>query len=297
MKRLELFLILSTEESAINWCQSVGILPTASCCNICNEEMSYFPDKYFFRCNKRRCNTKISIFSGTIFERRRIPVSKILFLLYEWSSETMLSRAAYEYDLAESTVSLWYSKFRNWATYFYYLLNDEPIGGPGMVVEIDECLLVHNKYRRGRILAGQVWIFGGVVRGTDECFVEYVQRRDRETLLEVISRKIKPGSIISSDSWRAYQNLQTLLPELEITQLTVNHSQNFVNPENEEAHTQNIEAFWSVLKRKLRRHGGTTYGCNFESYFGEFLFRRKYGFIIIMKMIDCINEYLIDDSY
>ena len=38
--------------------------------------------------------------------------------------------------------------------------NDYSIGGPGQVAEIDECLLVKSKYRRGRELAGLKWVFG-----------------------------------------------------------------------------------------------------------------------------------------
>ena len=34
-----------------------------------------------------------------------------------------------------------------------------------------------------------------------ECFFEYVERRNEETLLEVIRRKILPGLIIMSDIW------------------------------------------------------------------------------------------------
>ena len=36
------------------------------------------------------------------------------------------------------------------------------IGGRGHTVEIYESLLVKNKYRRGRELAGKQWVFGAV---------------------------------------------------------------------------------------------------------------------------------------
>jgi IS1 family transposase len=109
------------------------------------------------------------------------------------------------------------------------------------------------------------------VRGTDDCIIEFVDKRDRKTFLEVLSRKVRFGSTIASDSWQAYENLNLLLPEILVTHSSVNCSKNFINPINPEAYTQTNEAFWSILKRKLRRRGGTTYGTNIEQYFGEHL--------------------------
>ena len=36
---------------------------------------------------------------------------------------------------------------------------------------------------------------------------------------------------------------------------TINHSKNFVDPKNENVHTQNVESQRNVIKRKLKRKG------------------------------------------
>ena len=54
---------------------------------------------------------------------------------------------------------------------------------------------------------------------------------------------------------------------------TVNHSYEFVNSETGD-HTQNIDSTWRTIKRFLPR-GGTNHQM-YESYFVEYLFRRKY---------------------
>ncbi len=76
----------------------------------------------------------------------------------------------------------------------------ERIGGEEKIVEINEGLVAKRKYNCGRIKQGIVWVFGGVVRGeTNYCFIEFVPDRKKKILLEVIRRRILPGTTISSD--------------------------------------------------------------------------------------------------
>ena len=122
----------------------------------------------------------------------------------------------------------------------------------------------------------------------DECFFEYVERRNEETLLEVIQRKILPGSTIMSDMWSGYQNLLTRLSHYGYSHLTVNHSQNFINPVTG-ANTQSIESFWSVIKRNLRKKG-TNYGKFniMQSKIKEDLFKKQFINTKFETMIEII---------
>ena len=55
--------------------------------------------------------------------------------------------------------------------------------------------------------------------------------------------------------------------------MTVNHSQNFVNPATG-AHTQAIEGHWSYAKRMMREQGVMNTSSDlFASYVVEFLWR------------------------
>ena len=73
-----------------------------------------------------------------------------------------------------------------------------------------------------------------------------VERRDKETLIPIITERIANGTTIMSDCWKSYDCLSTM----DFEHLTVNHSYNFVDP-NTEAHTQNIENLWWQIKRQL----------------------------------------------
>ena len=73
--------------------------------------------------------------------------------------------------------------------------------------------------------------------------------------------------------------------------LTVNHSKNFIDPENKEVHTQSIEAFWMVLKNKLQKRGGPNFTKNIGNYLGEHLYKRKYNLDIFNHFIDHLQKY------
>lgn len=50
----------------------------------------------------------------------------------------------------------------------------EKIGGPGIIVEIDEAKFGKRKYNRGRIISRE-WVFGGIERGTKTCLWNWSQ--------------------------------------------------------------------------------------------------------------------------
>ena len=118
------------------------------------------------------------------------------------------------------------------------------------------------------------WVFGGIERGTSNAFMVVVPDRTKTTLLPIIQRYIRPGTTIMSDEWAAYHDIGTIPG---YTHLTVNHSQNFVNPASG-AHTQAIEGHWSCAKRMMRKQGVMNTSSDlFGSYVMEFLWRRRYG--------------------
>ena len=111
------------------------------------------------------------------------------------------------------------------------------------------------------------WAFGGVCRETFKKFVELVPDRSEATLLPIIQRHIKPGTHIMSDEWRAYFNLN----KYGYIHDKINHSENFVNPEDPNIHTQRIENAWRYLKQTFPSNG--TSEALRESYLQEFVYR------------------------
>jgi hypothetical protein len=77
----------------------------------------------------------------------------------------------------------------------------------------------------------------------------YSSRRSRATLEPLIRQRILSRTHIISDKWAVYG---FLADDSDYFYDRVNHSNNFVDPENRMIHTQRIESCWMHCKRLLR---------------------------------------------
>ena len=192
--------------------------------------------------------------------------------MYEWSRRSTVEEASYQLKHSKNGVSDAYRRFRNKAEQYIRNEPNPEIGGEGDIVEIDECQIGRRKHHRGRA-PNAVWIIGGIVRSSNQTslFIERVRKRNASTLSEVITRRVNRNSTIITDGWRGYRNLNSLGFRHQV----VNHSVNFVNPEDSAIHTQNIENLWRNLRRFL--HGRSNYSRqHLLSYIYEFIFRKRY---------------------
>ena len=83
-------------------------------------------------------------------------------------------------------------------------------GGNRVEVEIDESKFGKRKYHKGHKVEGQ-WVFGGHEKyNKKQIFMIPVANRKESTLIPIIKKWIKPGTIIHSDCWKAYSKLSAL---------------------------------------------------------------------------------------
>ena len=155
------------------------------------------------------------------------------------------------------------------------------IGGNSIEVEIDESKFGKHKYHRGHRVEGQ-WIFGGRQKyNKHKIFMILVHNRKESTLIPIIKKWIKPGSIIDTDCWKAYSKLS----KLGYTHVTVNHSKEFVN-KSSAACTYSIESDWRHAKLQMPSYG--THIGDHAGYLAEFMWRCKYS------DIDKFNQLITD---
>ena len=271
---------------AVDWLRQRGILGNfaGEDCKKCRErekenggnvgqirlvkDTSYKTDGKVWRCNNRKCNAKVSIRRGSWCDGSHLSVEQVLKLTYLWVWKCSESFVMREVKIGgEHTIVDWFNFCREVAVEVMQKESVQ-IGGVGEVVEIDESKFGKRKFNKGRRVDG-VWVFGGICRRTRDCFLVPVEDRTASTLIPLIKKWIKPGTKVISDCWKAYGTLK----EEGYIHGTVNHSIEFVNSETGD-HTQTIESTWRAVKRSLPRSG--TRKPFYQSYFLEFLFRRRY---------------------
>lgn len=227
---------------------------------------------FFNKCRYcQACNSHFSIFHNTILTRAHITPPVFLCLAYCWVNCYTLEATCAECNVNKNTVTNYFTAFRD-SVISELTEGEQPaIGGPNMNVEIDETLISHRKYNRGRYLA-PVWVFGGICRETHQVFALVVPNRTSETLTNEIAKHILAGSIIHSDTWKSYEQIEKI-QDMNYTHFNVNHSKNFVDPETG-SHTQTVERMWRDLKFRK------TVSCGISSdeaggYVFEYIWRRN----------------------
>ena len=234
-------------EWILSYLLDLGII-SVPLCRKCNNPMTLLRGSYKkYQCNRRfsglRCGLSGSLYSGSFLNKIKISLHDLFYALNGWRLNVSSSFISNDLDKNKSTISRLYRKFDDLVVWDLGNRGMERIGGPGYVVEVDECLLVRHKYRRGRILRAQKWIIGGVVRGnTNQYFVQFIPHRSRVYLLDAIRRHVAPGSTIITDEWAGYRGLNLILYEQNYLHHTVNHSMFYIDPVTG-ANTQTVEFF------------------------------------------------------
>lgn len=251
-----------------------NIIPYDQICPKCSQSLKFHRDQMnYFKLSRYcyYCNSHFSIYNKTILTRSHISPPQFMALAYCWVNQYNLQTTCSECQVNHNTVTNYFVSFRDSVVDEILDGEQEQIGGKGLNVEIDETVISHRKYNRGR-MTKTVWVFGGICRETDRAFALVVDNRSANTLLKEIADHIAPGSIIHSDSWKAY-DLINQIPNRNYTHYTVNHSQNFIDP-NTGSNTQKIERLWRSLKfQKLKSCGIPAIDTN--GYVFEYVWRRN----------------------
>ena len=203
----------------------------------------------YFNCVRycRNCNSHFSIYHGTILTRAHIDPPTFLALVYCWINCYSLENTISESHFNKKTATNYFYSFRD-SVVTELTEGEQPVfGGQDLNVEIDETQISRRKYQRGRLFLS-VLVFGGICCETKEAFAIVVPERTAPTLLKEIPNHITLGSIIHSDSWSSYSKIEEIDGK-NYTHFWVNHSKNFINPENG-SHTQSVERMWRDLKVK-----------------------------------------------
>lgn len=116
-------------------------------------------------------------------------------------------------------------------------------------IELDESYFSGiRKGKRGRGAGGKTAVFS-LLKRSGKVFVLVVKDTKTNTLMPIIVGKIKPDSIVYTDSYKSYNALDVS----DFKYFGINHSKEFVKGHN---HINGIENFWPQAKRVLRKYNG-----------------------------------------
>lgn len=260
--------IFFNEDKCIEYLINKNILKSDRSCPHCKIPMRIKVHEGRFRCPTKSCRKAISIRKDSFFENHKLHCSKILFMSYLWLSKVPTKSIIKMTGCSSDTICSLQHQFRSLLTESLTIENTI-IGGEGIIVEIDESKIGKRKHNRGHHVDG-AWIVGGIER-TDEkkIFLVEVTDRSSKTLIDIIIKHVRPGTIIYTDMWKGYNKIS----ENDYIHNCVNHSISFKDPETG-IHTNTIEGLWNGLKIQIKPRNRTK--TNVNEYIMEFIWRRNY---------------------
>lgn len=126
----------------------------------------------------KKCDTRVSFRSGTFFARSQLTIQQILGFVNLWVDNVQLKVIAKQIEINYKT-AVDFASFCREVVFQSFIVNCKKLGGPGMIVEIDESKfgkVKKVKGHRGKPVDGQ-WIFGIYERGSGRVVMVAVEDR------------------------------------------------------------------------------------------------------------------------
>ncbi len=210
-----------------------------------------FQDIPSYRCANKNCDLPFTVRTGTIFEGSKVELRKWLHACYEiTTSKKGISSVELGTRIGVSQKTAWFMNHR--IRTMLVDIQSEILEG---IVEVDETYvggLNANRHKnkkkvgtQGRSTVDKTPVVGLVQRGGR--VVTFVTKNtDAETLRQIIDNNVSDSATIVTDAYRSYSTIGQAYKHV-----TVKHDDGgyVVKIDNNKFHTQNIENFWSQLKR------------------------------------------------
>lgn len=280
----ELNNIFFNEDECKTWLIDKKIIQEVRKCETCNMPMllNLKRESYRHTCQGKR--KELSMWKNTLFSKSKLSPNKIMKMLYNFllcdTHKSIKTRGGH----GNTTVTQLIRDANQMITNMIEP-EDTMVGGVGIIVEIDESKLSKRKYNKGHRVNG-VWVIGGVeITAERKMFAIPVEKRDAETIAEIINTHVIPGSIIRTDCWRGYGFLSK---SSDYIHEKVNHSLHFKDPTTQ-VHTNTIEGTWAAIKSKIAKR----YRCEggIENHIHAFIWRRQNETRLWNALLDALKDY------
>jgi transposase-like protein len=189
------------------------------------------------------CRKQFTVRIGTIFEDSPLPLQKWFFALFIASAHKKgISSIQLSKDIGVTQKTAWFMLHRIRHAMRTLEFN-KPMKG---TVEVDETYVggVTHGQGRGYNQPNKTAVFGMIERG-GEVRANSVHHADGATLKPIIMENVDKSSTIMSDEFGGYKDLAD---KFEAHYIVIHSQKQYVDGI---AHTNNIECFWSMLKRGI----------------------------------------------
>lgn len=229
--------------------------PNGVCCPTCGRgDPRFIATRRLWECKEKHPRRQFSAKVGTIFEDSPLDLGKWFAAIWMVANcKNGISSYEMHRALGVTQKTAWFMDHRirlAMKTGSFLKMSGE--------VEADETFiggLAKNMHRgkraekiKGTGGSGKEAVLGIVVRGTEEATSRiktvHVPNVQRKTLAPEVRAAVEPGSTIYTDSLKSYLGLSDAY-----THETVDHAIEFARGN---VHTNNVENFWSLLKRTLK---------------------------------------------
>ncbi len=237
-------------------------------CPKCERESKWYPIKAEKAFSCQFCGHHIHPMAGTIFERSRTPLQLWFYAIYLFTTTrhgVSAKELQRQLGVTYKTAHRMGHKIRE---HMAAIDGDEPVGGEGEIVEIDETLV-------GGVLPGQrggyrknKTVVLGMMERDGHIITKVVTDTKAATLLPEIRKNVEAGATIQTDTMHSYK----ALGGMGYDHSTVNHSDGLYVSKSGVT-VNSVENFWRHLKCSIKGTHNNVSKKYLERYSKEFEYR------------------------
>ena len=249
------------DDACLEWLRN-QLYPKMIDCPICSKPTKHhrIQTRKVYGCDY--CGRQVSPTAGTIFEHSPTPLKLWFYAIFLMSATRCgISAKQIERETGVTYKTAWrmFHQIRSLLQEDTQLLTGE--------VEVDETYIGGKRHgKRGRGAEGKAKVVGAVQR-KGRIIAQVIPDVKTHTLVPFMSRNISRQSILYTDTFPSYDHMARLgYRHLRIAHFAKEYVRGRV-------HTNNIEGFWSLLKRGI---GGVYHSVSekhLQSYINEYVFR------------------------
>ena len=230
---------------------------------------------HFYRAKARRsyaceyCGHQVYPTAGTPFDRTRTPLRDWFHVMFMFcSTRNGVAAKEVERQLGVTYKTAW-RMCHEIREYMGALDSDDPLGGAGEVVEIDETIVGGSVSGMGNGYMGNKTVVVGMLERGGELITRVVTSRTKRSMHALIQTHVLPGTTISTDEMGGYKDIG----QRGYRHLTVNHNRGQYVDRTTGAGVNALEGFWASLKRGINGTHIHVSGKHLPKYLGEFEYR------------------------